>query len=318
MSRQTLLLLVARASSLAVRSRGVGLKRLGTRMQSTFDETRGGTHSLADQVARFAQAKAEKNGRYLDIASVYDGSYLQGKRVVVTGGNRGLGLEISKAAKDAGADVSVLCRSHGAELDGLFTFYDGVDVTDEAAIAATRRRSRAGAVGVLVNNAGYFYGPRESVLEGSMNYAEQLKQLDICALGPLRVSAGLHAAGALKEGRRAPSSRPRRGPSSGASRRTRARAATTATTCRGVQHRGRLIGRSQGQGVSVVLLHPGFNRTEMTKKYEHIWDVEGAVPSAEGAMRAWPDRPAQAPRGERRLRQLRGRIAYSLVGLGYF
>merc|ERR1719181_1075331 len=114
--RQTLLaLLVARASSLAVRSRGVGLKRLGTRMQSTFDETRGGTHSLADQVARFAQAKAEKNERYLDIASVYDGAYLKGKRVVVTGGNRGLGLEISKAAKDAGADVSVMCRKGDVE-----------------------------------------------------------------------------------------------------------------------------------------------------------------------------------------------------------
>ena len=43
----------------------------------------------------------------------------------------------------------------------------------------------------------------------------------------------------------------------------------------------------KAKGVSVVLLHPGFNRTEMTKKYEHIWDVEGAVPSAEGAMRVW-------------------------------
>ena len=43
----------------------------------------------------------------------------------------------------------------------------------------------------------------------------------------------------------------------------------------------------KAKGVSVVLLHPGFNRTEMTKKYEHTWDVEGAVPSAEGAMRVW-------------------------------
>ena len=39
------------------------------------------------------------------------------------------------------------------------------------------------------------------------------------------------------------------------------------------------------KGVAVVLLHPGFNRTEMTKKYEHIWDKEGAVTSEEGAMR---------------------------------
>lgn len=51
-----------------------------------FDETRGGTHSIADQVARFAKAKEENNERYLNIASVYDGSSLSGKRVLVTGG----------------------------------------------------------------------------------------------------------------------------------------------------------------------------------------------------------------------------------------
>eukprot|EP00978_Attheya_sp_CCMP212_P036145 scaffold161996_cov28-Attheya_sp.AAC.1 len=36
--------------------------------QEAVDETRGGTHTLADQVARFARAKEEKNQRYLDIA----------------------------------------------------------------------------------------------------------------------------------------------------------------------------------------------------------------------------------------------------------
>jgi hypothetical protein len=46
------------------------------------------THSLADQVARFERAKTEKNERFLNIDSVYDGSYLKGKRVLVTGGNR--------------------------------------------------------------------------------------------------------------------------------------------------------------------------------------------------------------------------------------
>ena len=38
-------------------------------------------------------------------------------------------------------------------------------------------------------------------------------------------------------------------------------------------------------GVPVVLLHPGFNRTEMTAKYSHIWDIEGAVESSVGAKR---------------------------------
>ena len=41
----------------------------------------------------------------------------------------------------------------------------------------------------------------------------------------------------------------------------------------------------KSKGVAIVLLHPGFNRTDMTKKYAHIWDVEGAVEPAEGAMR---------------------------------
>ena len=41
----------------------------------------------------------------------------------------------------------------------------------------------------------------------------------------------------------------------------------------------------RARGVAVVMLHPGFNRTEMTKKYEHIWEIEGAVDPNEGAKR---------------------------------
>ena len=33
----------------------------------------------------------------------------------------------------------------------------------------------------------------------------------------------------------------------------------------------------KGKGVWVGILHPGFNRTNMTSKYAHIWDKEGAV-----------------------------------------
>lgn len=37
--------------------------------------------------------------------------------------------------------------------------------------------------------------------------------------------------------------------------------------------------------IPVQMLHPGFNRTEMTKKYAHIWDIEGAVEAECGAKR---------------------------------
>jgi len=38
-------------------------------------------------------------------------------------------------------------------------------------------------------------------------------------------------------------------------------------------------------GMSVSILHPGFNRTDMTRKYEQIWDIEGAVEANVGAKR---------------------------------
>ena len=37
--------------------------------------------------------------------------------------------------------------------------------------------------------------------------------------------------------------------------------------------------------ISVQMLHPGFNRTAMTQKYAHIWDIEGAVEPHIGAKR---------------------------------
>mmetsp|Transcript_5220 Transcript_5220/g.16370 ORF Transcript_5220/g.16370 Transcript_5220/m.16370 type:complete len:152 (-) Transcript_5220:511-966(-) len=41
--------------------------------------------------------------------------------------------------------------------------------------------------------------------------------------------------------------------------------------------------RSAGHVVS--LLHPGFNRTDMTAKFKSAWDKEGAVDPSVGAMR---------------------------------
>ena len=124
-----------------------------------FDETRGGTYSLADQVARFAKAKEENNERYLDISSVYDGGDLSGKRVLVTGGNRGLGLEITKELVAIGATAIVVCRSSSDELSdlvGQWNVYDGVDVTDTEAVnkAFKRVKSDGGALDMVINNAG--------------------------------------------------------------------------------------------------------------------------------------------------------------------
>ncbi|KAL7548958.1 hypothetical protein ACHAWF_012222 [Thalassiosira exigua] len=258
-----------------------------------FDETRGGTHSMADQVARFARAKEEDDRRYLDIESVYDGGDLSGKRVLVTGGNRGLGLAIVKELVAIGATAIVVCRSSSPELEklvGKWNVYDGVDVSDDEAVrkVAKRVKGDGGALDVVINNAGYFYGPCELVKEDSLNFDEQLKQIDICALGPLRMNNALIQSKALAEG---------------------AKLVTITSQAGSVEWRhtqnkdtggdyGHHMSRAacnmaavllseevKDMGYSVLLLHPGFNKTEMTKKYEHIWEIEGAVDPALGAKR---------------------------------
>jgi len=50
----------------------------------------------------------------------------------------------------------------------------------------------------LINNAGYFYEPEETL--DNINFDEQLKQFNICAVGPLRVSAAFLRADLLQKG----------------------------------------------------------------------------------------------------------------------
>ena len=48
-------------------------------------------------------------------------------------------------------------------LVGQWNVYDGVDVSDDKAVtkAAKRVKNDGGAIDVVINNAGYFYGPCE-------------------------------------------------------------------------------------------------------------------------------------------------------------
>jgi NAD(P)-dependent dehydrogenase (short-subunit alcohol dehydrogenase family) len=85
---------------------------------------------------------------------------LAGKRVLVTGGNRGMGLAIVKAMAAAGAEVIAWGRDQEAwtvaaetlkDVTGTCSFHQ-VNVRDEQAVVAAV--ADAGPVDVLVNNAG--------------------------------------------------------------------------------------------------------------------------------------------------------------------
>ena len=117
-----------------LRGGGLSLRASAAEKERTAAPPSERVYSIADQVARFERAKAEKNERYLNIASVFDGSYLKGQRVLITGGNQGLGLAITKELVKQGADVVVVGRRSSPELDALGDDFD--DVADADATPA--------------------------------------------------------------------------------------------------------------------------------------------------------------------------------------
>ncbi|VEU41277.1 unnamed protein product [Pseudo-nitzschia multistriata] len=250
-------------------------------------------YSTADQVARFAAAQEEKNERFLNIDSVYNGNEIMGKRILVTGGNRGLGYEIVKQAVADGATVIVMCRSSNDELEelvGKWNVYSGIDVTDTEAVKGGMKRikSDGGALDYVINNAGYFYEPCEKITDSSLNFEEQLKQIDICALGPLRVNAAAVESKALADDAKlviitsqAGSAEWRKVQNKDEGGDYGHHMSRAACNIAGVLQAEEL----RSMGYSVLMVHPGFNRTEMTAKYKHIWDIEGAVEPSVGAKR---------------------------------
>ena len=241
--------------------------------------------TMADQPARFAKGKAENNARMMT-TDYYDGSFLKGQRVLVTGGNRGIGLALVKELVDCGADVIVTCRSSNAELDALnVQVITDCDVTDTSSVAKMTEQVTE-PVDILINNAGYFYEPLETI--ETMNFEEELKMIDICAVGPLRVSSALWNAGKIK----APGGKIAMITSQGGS--VAWRVVQNPTGHDYGHHMSKSAANMGGvllaqelspKGVMVQMLHPGFNKTGMTQKYEHIWEVEGAVDASIGAKR---------------------------------
>ena len=103
---------------------------------------------------------------------------LSGKTAIITGGSRGLGLQIAEALGDYGARVLLVSRKQ-ADLDQAVAHLIARDIKAEALAAdlinpsaalplAEQAVSRLGRVDILVNNAGATWGSpaEEHSLEG--------------------------------------------------------------------------------------------------------------------------------------------------------
>lgn len=176
---------------------------------------------------------------------------------VVTGANRGIGLELCRQLKQRGEDVVAACRTSSPELDGLgLTVVSGVELTSDAAAAAIEGALGDKKIDVLLHNAGMLVPDALEMLD----FEAVKKQLEVNAIGPLRLTRGLLSR--LGKGSKVALVSSRAGSigDNGSGGLYGYRMSKAALNMAGVSLARDLAPR----GVMVVILHPGFIRTAMT------------------------------------------------------
>mgnify|MGYP001448501154 CR=1 FL=1 len=191
------------------------------------------------------------------------------KTVLVTGANRGIGLEICRQLLERGDHVIAACRSVSNALTALdVRVEEGVDVSSEDSVAHLVRRLSGEPIDWLVNNAGIL--TRESL--SSMDFGAVRWQFEVNAMGPLRVTHALLPQ--LGPGAKVGIVTSRMGSIADNTSGSRYgyRMSKAAVNMAGVS----LAHDLRERGVAVALLHPGFVQTDMT-------GGRGNVPPSEAA-----------------------------------
>lgn len=111
--------------------------------------------------------------------------------VVVTGANRGIGLELVRQLLARGERVEAACRrpEDARELGATGARLHAVDVADGASVAAFADALGDLPIDLVINNAGVFGDMRQRLAD--FNYEAATRTFEVNALGALRVSQAL-------------------------------------------------------------------------------------------------------------------------------
>ncbi|MDC9725220.1 MAG: SDR family oxidoreductase [Gammaproteobacteria bacterium] len=179
---------------------------------------------------------------------------------LVTGSNRGIGLELCTQLKQRGFDVIATCRQSSPALDNLgVEVIEHVEVTDTSSLATLVAKLSGRRIDWLINNAGIADGIAMDELN-EQTIASCKRMFEVNSLGPLLTTQAL--VGNLSEGSKVGIITSRMGSiedndSGGSYGYRMSKAAVNAA--------GKSLSIDlKPKGIAVAILHPGWVRTDMT------------------------------------------------------
>lgn len=180
--------------------------------------------------------------------------------ILVTGANRGIGLELCRQLAARDDEVFAICRQSSPELDSLgVTVHSGIDVTDPKAVEALALELDCIDLDVLVLNAGiYERAGFDELGEGA--FEDMRRMFEVNSIAPLRLAHALRDC--LYEGSKVAILTSLMGSmaDNGSGGSYGYRMSKAAVNAAGVSLARDLAPRE----VAVALLHPGMVATDMT------------------------------------------------------
>lgn len=110
------------------------------------------------------------------------------KQALITGANRGIGLELARLYAANGWQVIGVCRQSSSELEAAAArVIDRIDVTREADVLGLKQALAGEQIHLLINNAGLLQDEQL----GSIDFDSIRIQMEVNAYAPLRVVEAL-------------------------------------------------------------------------------------------------------------------------------